>query len=289
MVTSNSLPAGTAPWSWPAILSIPAGLMMCFSWGTLGIVLGVWGLWQTRGARRRGHRLAKWGLFMGCLSLLFALSGFPASFYVPPLREHDRQFQMFLDDVAAGRWEQAQANPLCQYVESDEPTAQDREDDSVSAMPPAMFQAWGRYFRAKHGRGRILFAHHFAGGGDQTSAYTIRFERAPMRRCWLVQPDPPQWQWWIFDFGWEGPGDIRDGESALHLAARNDEPEVTEELIRQGEDVDALDGSGMTPLDAVCNEFPRGEAVYYILLQHGALGGRLLQPETSSSPATSGH
>jgi hypothetical protein len=274
------------PWSWAAIVSVPLGLMMCFSWGTLAIVAGLVGLWQTRGRRRRGRKQAAYGLVMGCLSLLFAVYAFPATFYVPPNREHDRQFQVFLDDVATGRWQQAQANPLCQptgpFHMAASASQGAAEEWSISAMPAAQFEAWGKYFRAKHGRGRILFAHHFSAAGDTTSAYTVWFERAPARQCWLVHPDDePDRRHWSFLFGYETPGWMRPGESALHLAARFDEPDVAEGLIRQGEDVNALDVGGNTPLDvagswqrAKAGPAPADPRVRQVLLQHGGRHAR---------------
>lgn len=289
MEPQAALPQKT-PYSWPAILSFPAGLMMCFSWGTLGIVLGAIGLWQTRAGRRRGRKWAACGLAMGCLSLLFVIAAFPATFYNPPIRWQDRQMQAFLDDVAAGRWDQAQANPLCRYVgdpaastQAVQPPLADSpdQDASVSNIPREEFRAWAKFFRARHGRGRILFAHHHVGGGDRTSFYTVRFERAPLRSCELWYPDQPNGLYYWFGFGFvEDPQRRLPGGTALHWAAMVGHPAAVEELVRQGEDVNAPDADGQTPLDVAQRRARYWEGkgfdpgIIEVLIRHGGRSGR---------------
>ncbi len=161
------------PLSKTAVLAGVAGALVLTPAGSLGIPLGILGLWSTAQGRRRGRSLAAWGLVLGVLSIGFGLVPFPASFLWPPVFKEDRALQRFLDDVAAGRYEAARKNGTVGGTRS-----------------PEGMRRWGSLVRQRLGGGRVIGSvARIHAMPDGLHVYLVRFRKTGWELVSMMGPD----------------------------------------------------------------------------------------------------
>jgi len=108
--------------------------------GMAAVPLGLWALMAGIRCRRRVMPKAVVAIGLGALSAFVTVTGWPVVFLCPPVFETDRQMQALLDNLAAGRYEAADASPLLRG----------------GRWPPQAMTALGEDVNRHYGRGTLI-------------------------------------------------------------------------------------------------------------------------------------
>jgi hypothetical protein len=195
-----------APYSWATVISPFFALLMCVSVGALGLVFGIVGLRRTRGGRRRGKVAAQFGAVFGGISLLVTITAIPTTFLQPPVIPPGPQLQGFLDDVTAGRIEQAYRHPVIHATNS----------------PLEEFRYWAEHVNADYGRGRVIWCESRLNWTDAVATYWVHFEKVGVRTVTLWGGSSGTW---ALMFGPDDAPDVwlREREQEEELRALSQE------------------------------------------------------------------
>ena len=160
----EELTVSRRPCSFSAFLSALLGAGFWCPVGLPALFVGLIGLWQTRGRRRRGRKAAKWGVGLGIACIWLNVTGCPAVLFPLPIMSRDAAVRRWLSDMAAGRYDQARAGAMR--------TANTRN------LNPTEFARWADAFNDYAGPGRLIWcAADIAIGQDGPRFYIIHFAK----------------------------------------------------------------------------------------------------------------